>query len=102
MNEPNSPALYDESLLDLKLMAMADDAYNYTRLLAEKQGLLVGMSSGAALEGAIKVARTIDSGNIVVLFPDRGEKYLSTSLFNVPSEPAAEPEPIEEELSFQI
>lgn len=84
MNEPNSPALYDEQLLDLKLMAKADDAYRYTRLLAETQGLLVGMSSGAAMQGAVHIASVIDRGTIVVLFPDRGEKYLSTSLFDTP------------------
>lgn len=85
MNEPNSPALYDESLLDLKLMAKAADAHQFTRMLAETQGLLVGMSSGAAMQGAVHVANVIDSGTIVVLFPDRGEKYLSTPLFDVPN-----------------
>lgn len=85
MNEPNAPSLYDESLLDLKLMATADDAHHYTRLLAARAGLLVGMSSGAAFQAALKVAGLIDSGNIVVLFPDRGEKYLSTPLFDGPS-----------------
>ena len=84
MNEPNAPSLYDESLLDLKLMATADDAHHYTRLLAARAGLLVGMSSGAAFQAALKVAGLIDSGNIVVLFPDRGEKYLSTPLFDAP------------------
>lgn len=86
MNESNPPSLYDESLLDMKLMAMADDAYHYTRELARKSGLLVGMSSGAAFQAALRVARLIDHGSIVVLFPDRGEKYLSTPLFDPPSE----------------
>lgn len=89
MNEPNSPALYDESLLDLKLMAKADGAYRYTRMLAETQGLLVGMSSGAAMQAAVHVANVIESGTIVVLFPDRGEKYLSTPLFDIPKETIA-------------
>lgn len=84
MGEPNAPSLYDESLLDLKLMATADKAHHYTRLLAARCGLLVGMSSGAAFQAALKVAALIDSGNIVVLFPDRGEKYLSTRLFDEP------------------
>lgn len=86
MNEPNSPALYDESLLDLKLMAKAEGAHRYTRMLAETQGLLVGMSSGAAMQGAVHVANVIESGTIVVLFPDRGEKYLSTPLFDIPEQ----------------
>jgi cysteine synthase len=84
MNEPNPPQLYDASFLDSKQMAMADTAYAMTRLLAEKEGLMVGMSSGAAMHGALELAETIDEGVIVVLFPDRGEKYLSTSLFDQP------------------
>jgi serine O-acetyltransferase len=90
MNEPNPPKLYDESLLDEKQMAMADTAYATTRLLAEKEGLFVGMSSGAAMHGALELAATMDEGVIVVLFPDRGEKYLSTTLFDTPeSKPEA-------------
>ena len=85
MNEPNPPKLYDESLLDQKLMAMADTAYATTRQLAEKEGLFVGMSSGAAMYGALELAKTLDEGVIVVIFPDRGEKYLSTPLFDAPS-----------------
>ena len=49
--------------------------------MAEKEGLFVGISSGAALSGAIRVAATLQSGVIVVIFPDRGEKYLSTNVF---------------------
>ena len=81
MNEPNSPSLYDESLLDNKTNVVPEDAERYTRLLAEKEGLFVGISSGAALSGAIRVAATLQSGVIVVIFPDRGEKYLSTNVF---------------------
>ena len=84
MNEPNPPALYDESLLDQKQMALAHTAYSTTRLLAEKEGLLVGMSSGAAMYGALQLAEELEEGVIVVLFPDRGEKYLSTTLFDTP------------------
>lgn len=91
MNEPNPPQLYDESLLDQKRMAMADPAYAMTRLLAENEGLLVGMSSGAAMHGALELAETLEEGVIVVLFPDRGEKYLSTNLFDVPKEREAKP-----------
>ncbi|MEL6110820.1 MAG: cysteine synthase B, partial [Planctomycetota bacterium] len=56
------------------------------RLLAANEGLLVGMSSGAAMHGALELAKTLDEGVIVVLFPDRGEKYLSTSLFDTPKQ----------------
>ncbi|MCR9197408.1 MAG: pyridoxal-phosphate dependent enzyme [Planctomycetaceae bacterium] len=93
MNEPNAPSLYDESLLDLKLMAMAEEAHHYTRLLAARAGLLVGMSSGAAFQAALKVAGLIDVGKIVVLFPDRGEKYLSTPLFDAPLPTTADIQP---------
>lgn len=101
MNEMNPPKLYDESLLDQKIMAMADAAYLTTRLLAEKEGLFVGMSSGAAMNGALELAATLSEGVIVVLFPDRGEKYLSTPLFDAP---AVEPkqEDVEEEWQYHI
>ena len=81
MQEPNSPELYDESFLDSKTNVLPEDAERYTRLLAKKEGLFVGISSGAALSGAIRVAATLQSGTIVVIFPDRGEKYLSTNVF---------------------
>ena len=81
MQEPNSPELYDESLLDQKMSVIPEDAERYTRLLAEREGLFVGTSSGAALSGAIRLAATLQSGVIVVIFPDRGEKYLSTNVF---------------------
>lgn len=102
MREPFSPELYDESLLDHKLIAMADDAFHYTRLLAEREGLLVGMSSGAAMHGAVELAKTLDQGVIVVLFPDRGEKYLSTNLFDVPSEKMGETLEVHSEIEYAI
>ena len=82
MQEPNSPELYDESLLDHKMAVIPEDAERYTRLLAQREGLFVGISSGAALSGAIRLAATLQSGVIVVIFPDRGEKYLSTNVFS--------------------
>jgi len=82
MQEKNSPQLYDESLMDEKLSVVPEDAEHYTRLLAQKEGLFVGISSGAALSGAIRLAATLQSGVIVVIFPDRGEKYLSTNVFS--------------------
>jgi S-sulfo-L-cysteine synthase (O-acetyl-L-serine-dependent) len=50
-------------------------------MLAAREGLFIGMSSGAAMAGALKVAKEMGSGTVVVLFPDRGDRYLSTSLF---------------------
>lgn len=81
MREPFAPELYDESLLDHKITALPEDAFRLTRELATAEGLLLGMSSGAAMHGALQVAEQLESGVIVVIFPDRGEKYLSTSLF---------------------
>jgi cysteine synthase B len=53
-----------------------------TRNIIEKEGIFAGMSSGAAMYAAIEVARKIQSGVIVVILPDRGEKYLTTNLFS--------------------
>lgn len=58
-----------------------DEAFEMARLLATKEGIFAGMSSGAALAGALRIAKTMDSGNIVVIMPDRGDRYLSTTLF---------------------
>lgn len=101
MQEPNSPELYDESLLDHKMDVLPEDAERYTRLLAQKEGLFVGISSGAALSGAIRVAATLQSGVIVVIFPDRGEKYLSTNVFNTQATAASEIE-LPDEIDYMI
>jgi cysteine synthase B len=52
-----------------------------TRQIVSQEGIFVGMSSGAAMYAALEIAKQIKSGTIVVIFPDRGEKYLSTNLF---------------------
>jgi len=52
-----------------------------TRILATREGIFVGMSSGAAVAGAVHIAEKMDKGNIVVILPDRGDRYLSTTLF---------------------
>ncbi len=81
MQEAIVPKIYDEQLLDHKLLVEDEEAYSMARDLATKLGLFVGMSSGAAVAGALRVAATIDSGTIVTLLPDRGDRYLSTNLF---------------------
>jgi cysteine synthase B len=71
------PAIYDPSLADEDLALETEDAYEMVRRLAAEEGLLVGVSSGAACAAAIQVARRLRSGVIVTLFPDSGDKYLS-------------------------
>ena len=64
-------------------MIESEDAFALARQLAHQEGIFAGMSSGAALFAARQVASEIESGTIVTISPDRGEKYLSTQLFQV-------------------
>ena len=80
-NITKNPKVKIYAMLDKKLTISDEDAFNMSRLLAIKEGLLVGMSSGAAVAGAIKIADSIKEGTIVALLPDRGERYLSSMLF---------------------
>lgn len=76
------PPIFDRGKLDKKLVLTSDEpAFELARDLFKKEGLSVGISSGAALWGAIEVSKKIKEGIIVTVFPDRGDKYLSTSLF---------------------
>ena len=81
MDESLIPGIFKKELLDTKLNVSDDEAFQTTRLLATSEGLFVGMSSGAALAGAIKAAKQMESGTLVVILPDRGDRYLSTCLF---------------------
>ena len=81
MNESYRPGIFDKSRVDQILKIDDDEAYQTTRLLAKKEGIFVGMSSGAAMAGALRIAREMASGTIVVILPDGGERYLSTPLF---------------------
>lgn len=99
MQEPFAPELYDESLLDEKHSVLPDEARQYTQALAKQEGLFVGMSSGAAMAGAVRVAETLESGVIVVIFPDRGEKYLSTPLFETD---ATDGQPVQKKKPVQL
>ncbi|MFQ3573564.1 MAG: pyridoxal-phosphate dependent enzyme, partial [Thermodesulfovibrionales bacterium] len=81
MTESIVPKIYNPCLIDKNIKVDDDAAFSTTRELALKEGLFVGMSSGAAMWGALQVAREIQQGVIVVIFPDRGDRYLSTSLF---------------------
>ena len=81
MNESIVPKIYNPKALDEKVVVEDGVAFEITRELATKEGLFVGMSSGAAMAGALHIAKNIDSGVIVVIFADRGDRYLSTTLF---------------------
>jgi cysteine synthase B len=81
MQEAIVPGIYREADLDHKLMVDDDDAFEISRQLAAREGVFAGMSSGAAVAGACRMAETLDNGVIVVLVPDRGDRYLSTALF---------------------
>ena len=81
MDEAIVPALYDPSKIDTTIMVETESAYEMARQIVKKEGIFVGMSSGAAMYAAAEFAKTVDKGIIVTIFPDRGEKYLSTKLF---------------------
>lgn len=81
MQEAIVPGIYREASLDAKITVHDEEAFAITRELATHEGLFVGMSSGAAVAGALAVAREMESGTVVTVLPDRGDRYLSTSLF---------------------
>ncbi len=81
LEEAIIPAIYDPSRIDEQIMIESEEAIEMARQLISQEGIFVGMSSGAAMLGAARLAEKIDSGNIVVVFPDRAEKYLSTQMF---------------------
>ncbi len=81
MQESIVPGIYHPESLNGKVVVLDDEAFAMARLLATRLGIFVGMSSGAAVVGALRVAEEMDSGTIVVILPDRGERYLSTTLF---------------------
>ena len=73
----------DMSLVDMVIKVTDQDAFNMSRLLAGREGVLAGTSSGAALSAAIRLSERTDHGNIVVVFPDKGERYLSKGLYDI-------------------
>ncbi|MBR5779970.1 MAG: cysteine synthase A [Clostridia bacterium] len=77
------PSVLDLSVIDEIICVTEEESYNAARMLAKKEGILAGISSGAALHAAIEIAKREENKdkNIVVLLPDRGDRYLSTPLF---------------------
>ena len=86
MRESYRPGIFDKKRLDEKINILDEDAFEMARRLAREEGILVGMSSGAAMFVAAEKARDMEEGLIVVVFPDSGERYLSTELFAVKEE----------------
>lgn len=83
MKESYRPGIFDKKLPDRIMCCGDEEAFEASRRLAREEGILAGMSSGAALAVALKVASELDSGLIVIIIPDGGERYLSTSLFEI-------------------
>jgi cysteinyl-tRNA synthetase len=95
LKEAYVPGIYKASALDEKVNIDDDAAYEMARRLCKEEGLLVGMSSGAAMHIAVETAKQLESGVIVAILPDGGDRYLSTSLFQV-----AEPDTVPAKLQF--
>ncbi|MGD8212994.1 MAG: cysteine--tRNA ligase [Desulfobacterales bacterium] len=86
MKEAYCPGIFEKQRLDKKVNIDDEEAFEMARSLAKYEGILVGMSSGAAMVAALKEAQQMRAGTVVVLLPDGGERYLSTSLFAVQEE----------------
>ncbi len=82
MEEAIVPEIYDPSKIDRTVMIESEEAFAMARAIVLQEGIFVGMSSGAAMIAALECMKEIDEGFIVVSFADRGEKYLSTELFD--------------------
>lgn len=82
MEEAIVPEIYDPTKIDQSIMVETEAAFAMARNIVSQEGIFVGMSSGAAMVAALECIKNIEDGFVVVILPDRGEKYLSTSLFN--------------------
>ena len=82
MEEAIVPEIYDPSQIDRQEMVESEEAIAMAREIIAREGIFAGMSSGAAMLAAVRTAQRIERGNIVVVFPDRAEKYLSTTMFD--------------------
>ncbi len=81
MEEAIIPAIYNPEEIDETVFVESELAFSTAREIIKKEGIFVGMSSGAAMYAALEISKKIEKGRIIVIFPDRAEKYLSTKLF---------------------
>lgn len=77
------PKIYDPRLKEGEVLVKDEQAWAMARRLVREEGLFVGFSAGAAVHGALEVARTLDQGVVVTVLPDSGAKYVSTGLFDL-------------------
>jgi cysteine synthase len=89
LDEGFVPPILDESVLDRKFLVSSEDALRATRRLAEEEGVFAGISSGAVLHVAVRIASDLDRGEVVCLLADGGWKYLSTDAWDADAERAA-------------
>lgn len=75
------PGTMDIELVDHTIKVNDEESFKMVKELARKEGVIVGSSSGAAMAAALKLSETIDSGNIVTVFPDRGDRYFSKNIY---------------------
>jgi cysteine synthase B len=75
------PAIYDPNIADQNRAVRTEDAYEMVKRVAREDGILIGISAGAAIAAALRVAREIESGTIVTILCDGADKYLSESFW---------------------
>jgi cysteine synthase B len=83
MKEAIVPGIYSEDGWDEKFVVEDKACHEYSRLLSSEEGIFSGMSAGAAFYAAVQITEKLEKGNVVCIIPDRGEKYLSTALFQL-------------------
>jgi cysteinyl-tRNA synthetase len=84
MQESYPPGIYDKHALSVVVRVEDEEAFEMARSLAREEGILAGMSGGAAMAAAVRLCSELSSGLVVVVLPDGGERYLSTQLFAIP------------------
>jgi cysteine synthase len=84
METSRIPPILDWRLIDERIVVLDEDAFRMARRLCREEGMFMGISAGTAMHAAAEVAKGMSGGTIVTVLPDRGEKYLTTNLFDQP------------------